>query len=129
MPDLLSLKDLPLPLAAFIICFYLLNQNNAAYAKQLVGLIAEFTSKYEALLETVQEDRKNSSERWLERDRLLNERLEKNTEAVVRNANETHQLRNMVQPLVLSVEADRRRSRGGSQSQGRTGGGDTNATG
>lgn len=93
-----------------------------------MALIAEFTGKYEALLEAVQEDRRSASERWIERDRLLNERLERNTIAQEKVAHETHQLRNIVQPLVFSVEAERKRGRGGSQPPSRNpGGGNTDA--
>jgi hypothetical protein len=114
------LKDLPLPLAVIIAAFWVINSNNAEFAKKLVALIAEFTSKYEALLKAVTDERQASSDRWLERDRQLIETLNRNTEAHVKNANETHTLRNLVQPLVLSVEAERRRSRG---SRGTSGGG------
>jgi hypothetical protein len=110
--DIVTLKDLPIPLAAILIAFYLINQNNAEFAKKLVALIAEFTSKYEMLLKTATDDHQESRDRWLERDRQLIEALNRNTEAHVKNANETHALRNMVQPLVLSVEAERKRSRG-----------------
>jgi hypothetical protein len=118
--DLVTLKDLPLPLAVIIAAFWVINSNNAEFAKKLVALIAEFTSKYEALLKAVTDERQASSDRWLERDRQLIETLNRNTEAHVKNANETHTLRNLVQPLVLSVEAERRRSRG---SRGTSGGG------
>lgn len=122
MIDLVALKDLPLPLAVIIIAFYLINTNNAEFAKKLAAIIAEFTGKYEAVIETMAEERQEARARWIERDRVLTERLEKNTEAHVRNANETHQLRTLVTPLVLNTEAERKRRPGGAQ--GRTGDGD-----
>lgn len=126
--DIVSLKDLPLPLAVIIAAFWIINQNNAEFAKKLVALITEFTGKYEALIETVLEERKAAADRWLERDRLLNERLDRNTIAQEKNANEAHQLRNMVTPLVLSIDADRKRARGGSQSSRSAGDGNQDAT-
>lgn len=122
MIDLVALKDLPLPLAVIIIAFYLINTNNAEFAKKLAAIITEFTGKYEAVIDAMAEDRQEARARWIERDRTLTERLEKNTEAHVTNANETHQLRNLVQPLVFSVEAERKRRPG--SAQGRTGDGD-----
>lgn len=121
-----TLQDLPLPLAVIIAAFYIINSNNAEYAKKIVALLNEFTGKYEAIIKAMDDDRKESRERWVERDRQLSERLEKNTEAHVRNANETHALRNLVTPLVLSVEADRKRGRG-TQSPRSTGGGNPDA--
>lgn len=139
-----NLQDLPLPLAVIIAAFWIINQNNAEFAKKLAALISEFTSKYEALVKTVaeerkaaadrwlerdrllSEDRKEDANRWLERDRLLNERLEKNTIAQEKIAYETHQLRNMVTPLVVTTEAERKRSRG-AQSPRNPGGGNHDA--
>lgn len=112
--DLISLKDLPLPLAVIIAAFWVINTNNADFAKKLVALIAEFTGKYEAILDAFQEDRMASRNRWLERDRILLEKLDRSTVAQEKLASETQQLRNMVQPLVLSIESDRKRARGGS---------------
>lgn len=123
--DATTLKDLPIPLAVIVAALYFVNQNNAEFAKKLIGLITEFTDKYEALLEAVTEDRLGSRQRWLERDRILIDALNRNTEAQVRNANETHALRNMVQPLVISVEAERKRRHASAQSS--TGGGDGDA--
>ncbi len=121
-----NLQDLPLPLAVIIAAFWIINQNNAEFAKKLVALISEFTGKYEAILETMMEERKATSDRWLERDRLINERLERNTIAQEKNANEAQQLRNMVTPLVLSIDADRKRGRG-AQSSRNPGGGNSDA--
>lgn len=121
MIDIMSLKDLPLPLAVIIVAFYLINSNNAEFAKKLAAIIAEFTGKYEAVIDAMAEDRQEARARWIERDRVLTERLEKNTEAHVRNANETHQLRTLVTPLVLNTEAERKRRPGGTS--GRTGDG------
>lgn len=118
--DILSLKDLPLPLAIIVAALYIVNSNNAEFAKKLVALIADFTAKYEALLKTVTEDRHAASERWLERDRQLIDALNRSTEAHVKVAHETHALRNFVQPLVLSVENERKRSRGSRGSGGAT---------
>jgi hypothetical protein len=118
-----SLQDLPLPLAVIIAAFYIINANNAEFAKRLVALISEFTGKYEAVLETMSEDRRASSDRWLERDRLLNERLERNTIAQEKNANEAHALRNIVTPLVLNIEAERKRGGRGGQNPPRGAGG------
>jgi hypothetical protein len=102
-----------------IIAILIVNYNNAGFAKQLIALAAEFTSKYMALVEAAQDDRKEARERWVERDRILTERLEKNTQAMVNVANEANQLRTLVTPLVLSVEAERKR-------QARRNSGDTN---
>lgn len=110
-----------------IAALYVVNQNNAEFAKKLVALINEFTAKYEALVQTVMQDRRESSDRWLERDRQLIDAMNRNTEALVKNSTETHHLRNLVQPLVLSVESDRRRKTSGSQSTRGSGGGDGNA--
>lgn len=104
-----NLQELPLPLAIIVAAFWLINQNNAEFSKKLVALIADFTSKYEALLETISEDRRLASARWLERDRLLSERVDRNTIAQEKNAHETHALRGMITPLVLLIEAERRR--------------------
>lgn len=109
---MLELQNLPLPLAVIIAAGYVVNQNNAEFAKKLVALIDEFTGKYEALLAMVTEERRAAADRWLERDRQLIEALNRNTEAHVKNANETHQLRNLLQPFVHSFESERRRSRG-----------------
>lgn len=140
-----NLQDLPLPLAVIIAAFWIINQNNAEFAKKLTALIAEFTGKYEALVKTVAEERKAAAERWLERDkvlsenrqedanrwlerdRLLNERLEKNTIAQEKIAYETHQLRNVVTPLVITTAAERKRGRGASSS-GNVGGGNPDGT-
>lgn len=110
--DLVTLKDLPLPLAVIIAAFWIINTNNAEFAKKLVALIAEFTGKYELLLKAVTDDRQGARDRWLERDRQLIDALNRNTEAHVKNAHEAHSLRNLVQPLVLTVEAERKRGRG-----------------
>jgi hypothetical protein len=109
---MLELQNLPLPLAVIIAAGYVVNQNNAEFAKKLVALIDEFTGKYEALLAMVTEERRAAADRWLERDRQLIEALNRNTEAHVKNANETHQLRNTLQPLLHAFESERKRSRG-----------------
>jgi hypothetical protein len=124
-----NLQDLPLPLAVIIAAFWIINTNNAEFAKRLVALISEFTGKYEAILQTVGEERRAAADRWLERDRLLNERLERNTIAQEKNANEAHALRNLVAPLVLNIDAERKRSgRSGSNTSRGAGGGGQDAT-
>lgn len=124
--DIVSLKDLPLPIAVIAICFYFLNQNNAEFNKKLVALIGEFTGKYEAVLKTLLDERKTWNENLLEQNRQLMTIAREATEAQVRNTNETHALRNLVQPLVIAVQEQRKR---GGAAGGRPGGGNPNATG
>lgn len=98
--DYLSLKDLPLALAFGIVCLWFYNQANIEFSKKYVALIGEFNAKYEAMIEEQAEERRQ----WIADQRndraLLLERLDRNTEAQIKNANETHQLRNLFTPLV-----------------------------
>lgn len=110
--DPLTLKDLPLPIAVILICFYFLNQNNAQYSKLLVALATEFTGKYDAAMKTVLEERKAWGDYQTETNRQLMIIAREATEAQVKNANESHALRNVVQPLVLTVQESRRRAKG-----------------
>ena len=110
-----SLQELPLPLAIIVAAFYVIQSNNASFAKQLVALIDAFGKEYgivirdyRALVQTQSEDRQDARQRWIERDRLLNERLEKNTTELAQNRSETHQLRNAMQSLVATIELIRR---------------------
>lgn len=106
--DLLSLRDLPLALAFGIACLWFLNQNNIEFGKKYVALIEAFgkdykiiTDNYESLVESLAEERRQ----WLtdlrtERSILLDS-INKSTEAQVKNANETHALRNSLSPVLL----------------------------
>lgn len=102
--DYLSLKDLPLALAFGVVCLWFYNQGTIEFNKKYVALITDFNAKYEAIIETQSEERRQ----WItdqRRDReLLLERLDKNTEAQIKNANETHQLRNVLAPVVPIIQ-------------------------
>lgn len=106
-----NLQDLPLPLAIIVAAFYVIQQSNAASAKQLVALIDAFGKEYgalikdyQALTQSVSEDRREARDRWLERDRLLNERLDRNTIEAEQNKSEMHKLRSTLQPIVAQVD-------------------------
>lgn len=109
--DLLSLRDLPLALAFGIVCLWLYNQGNLEHAKRLVALTDSFSkefnnviSNYESLLNTVLEERRQGlADQRAEREILLN-RLNSNTEAMTKNASETHQLRSSLTPISILVE-------------------------
>jgi hypothetical protein len=103
-----SLKDLPLAMAFGLVCIWFMNQNNLEFGKKYIALINEFNEKYEAVIATVLEERKQ----WFSDSRadkvLLYERLDKNTEAMIVNANETHQLRTALTPLKLKQDQEDR---------------------
>lgn len=106
-----SLSELPLPLAIMVAAFWIINQNNATFAKQLIALIDAFDKdyaallgKYDALFQMVWEDRKESQARWVERDRQLVAIAQETKEAQVKNANETHALRNTLAPMTTAFQ-------------------------
>lgn len=98
--DLLSLRDLPLALAFGIVCLWFLNQNNIEFGKKYVALSEGFNKEYRAALENynalvtglAEERRQWITDQRTERAYLI-EVLNKNTEALTKNANENNQLR------------------------------------
>ena len=109
--DLLSLRDLPLALAFGIVCLWLYNQANLTHTKQLISLtdsfgkeFKELIAKYEIIMDGLREERRQ----WIvdqrtEREILLT-RLNQNTEAMTNHANQSHQLRNTLNPIFLLAE-------------------------
>lgn len=112
--DILSLRDLPLALAFGIVCLWFLNQNNLEFGKKYIALINEFNAKYEGIQSTLLEERTQ----WITDQRadktLLIQVIQNNTEAMTKNYNENHQLRQLLTPLTLSSQPrdSRRRSSG-----------------
>jgi hypothetical protein len=106
--DWISLKDLPLALAFGIVCLWFYNQSNVAHGKRYVELIEAFGKDYKIIIENYDKTVDFLSEerrQWLidlrgERAILL-DTLNKNTEAQVKNANETHALRNSLSAVFL----------------------------
>lgn len=107
--DAISLKDLPLPIAVIVICFYFLNQNNTEFGKKLASLVEQFTKEYKDTLNTVLEERRQWVAFQTEQNRQLMTIAQAATEAQTKNANEIHTLRNFIQPYVLNTEKQRRR--------------------
>ena len=107
-----NLADLPLPLAILVATFWLITQIYAEFTKSQTSLVAAFSEKYNALLTSFAEDRAEARQRWVERDRQLIETLTNVTIAKEKMAYEVHALRNMVTPLVLSVDAQQHKAAG-----------------
>lgn len=103
-----TLQDLPLPLAVIVFSFWMIQRLNDEHAKKLVELIAQFTEKYMALYNRAVEERQEARERWLERDRVLIATLVESQKANQDNAQQTHNLRTTLAPLVLWWETERR---------------------
>lgn len=106
-----NLQDLPLVLAVIIAAGWVLNQNNASFAKQLVALIDAFDKdyavllgKYDTLFQIVWEDRQESRARWVERDRQLVMIAQESKEAQLTNANETHKMRSTVNQITTPFQ-------------------------
>lgn len=118
--DIVSLKDLPIPIAVVAICFYFLNQNNTEFAKRIATMVEQFTKEYKELLDTVLEERRQWNAVRVEENRQLMTIAQASTEAQTRTASEIHTLRNYIQPLVLSVQEARKR---GAKSAGGDAGG------
>lgn len=101
--DILSLRDLPLALAFGIVCLWFLNQNNLEFGKKYIALINEFNAKNEVLIDTLLQERGQ----WVSDQRadkaLLIEVIRNNTEALTKNYNENHQLRQQLTALVLTA--------------------------
>lgn len=107
--DIASLRDLPLTVLIILGAYWVIQRNNDEHAKKLIALIAEFSSKYDALLKRTEEDREESRLRWLERDRQLMGMIGEVKEALVNNSNQTHALRTALQPLISWWELERRK--------------------
>lgn len=115
--DLLSLRDLPLALAFGIVCLWLYNQANLLHAKQLIALteafgkeFKELTLKYDSVVLGIQEERRQwVADQRADREILLN-RLNSNTEALTNHANQTHALRNALNPISILAERLNRES-------------------
>lgn len=101
--DILSLRDLPLALAFGIVCLWFLNQNNLEFGKKYIALINEFNAKNEALIDTLLQERVQ----WVNDQRadkaLLIEVIKNNTEALTKNYNENHALRQQLTTIILSA--------------------------
>lgn len=101
--DILSLRDLPLALAFGIVCLWFLNQNNLEFGKKYIALINEFNAKYEAVQETILNERMQ----WVSDQRadkaLLIEVIKNNTEALAKNNHETHSLRQQLTSVIISA--------------------------
>lgn len=114
--DIVSLKDLPLPIAIIVICFWFLNQNNTEFSKKIAAMVDQFSAEYKDLLGTVLEERRQWNATSQEQSRQLMTIAQTAAASQERTANELHTLRNYIQPLVLSVQDTRKR-------QAREGGG------
>lgn len=110
MLDIAQLRDLPLTVLIILGAYWVIQRHNDEYAKRLVALIAEFSSKYDALIKRADEDREESRQRWLERDRQLMGIVGEIKEALANNTNQTHALRSALQPLISWWELERRKA-------------------
>lgn len=94
-----SLQELPLPLAIMVAAFWFINQNNAEFASKLVTLIAAFDEKYNAIIKQLFEERATWNAQQQEHYRQVIELARDSTEAHIKNADETHKLRNVSQQI------------------------------
>lgn len=108
MLDYAQLRDLPLTVLIILGAYWVIQRHNDEFAQKLIALIAEFSAKYQEILDRGAEEREESRQRWLERDRLLITTIVEVREALVSNALQSHALKGTLQPLVLWLERERR---------------------
>lgn len=108
--DITQLSQLPLTVLVILGAYWVIQRINDEHAKQVVAITAGFLAKYEDIIKRADEDREESRQRWLERDRLLITTLIDNQRAMVENAKENHNLRTTLQPLVTWWQIERRRA-------------------
>ena len=108
MPDL---STLPLPIAMLVAFLWFYLQISAANDKRMAMMIDAFDRQYQALVKDYQavvqlayEDRQEARQRWVERDRLMSERLDRSTVELTQNKAEIHALRNAIQAIATTVE-------------------------
>lgn len=105
--DVTQLSQLPLTVLVILGAYWVIQRHNDDYAKKLIELIAQFSAKYQELIERAHEEREEARQRWMERDRLLITTLVDNQKAMFDNAQQTHNLRTTLTPLVSWWEVER----------------------
>jgi hypothetical protein len=114
--DIAQLSQLPLTVLVILGAYWVIQRINDEHGKKLVELIAQFSKEYTALINRAAEEREESRQRWIERDRLLITTLVEHQKASQDHAQQTHNLRTALTPLVLWWEreqgAAKRRPRG-----------------
>ena len=115
--DVSQLSQLPLTVLVILGAYWVIQRINDDHVKQIVALTTGFLEKYEQVVKRADEDREDSRQRWIERDKLLITTLVENQRSLVENAKENHSLRSQLQPLVTWWQIERRRA-SGSASQG-----------
>lgn len=106
--DITQLSQLPLNVLVILGAYWAIQRLNDEHAKKLVELITQFTKEYMALYTRASEEREEARQRWMERDRLLITTLVDTQKANQENAQQTHNLRTTLAPLVLWWESERR---------------------
>lgn len=108
--DITQWSQLPLPVLVIVASYWVIQRLNDEFAKKLIELIGQFSEKYTAIITRADEDRTESRQRWLERDKLLITTLVENQKAFAENASQNHALRSSLQPLVLWWQREQRLS-------------------
>ena len=104
--DYAQLSQLPLTVLVILGAYWVIQRINDDHAKQIIALTTGFLAKYEEIIKPADEDREESRQRWIERDRLLISTLIENQKSLVENAKENHSLRSTLAPLVLRLQAE-----------------------
>lgn len=124
--DISQLSQLPLTVLVIMGAYWVIQRLNDEHAKKLIEIIGQFSKEYTALINRAAEEREESRQRWIERDRQLIATLVDSQKAMLESAQQSHNLRSTLAPLVLWWEGERRanpalRTRPGAE--------DANATG